>query len=302
MVASFETTIISIIIMIFLGYLLRRFNLVKTTDINSLNNIAINLTLPCLAFASVYSADLSHLSHLAILPFVNVFTTAIVGTLVYYFCKFKGYSKKITWTVILVTVTGNTAFVGYPVCFGVFGQTGLVTGIFSDMGSLIIYLLLSIILTMVLGGSAKSSFKKVLSFPLLWAVLLGLIFNIFTVPIGDVLSNVVGYMGDATIPLIMISLGVSLNFKGIKDNLNFAGLGFFTKLIFYPIVALGIITLIGLKGLEMNIALIQAAMPSGMIVLTLITEHELDLNIASVIIFTTTILSLLTLSGILFLL
>lgn len=170
------------------------------------------------------------------------------------------------------------------------------------MGSLIIFLGLSIALTFSLGGSSKNSFKKILSFPLLWALILGLILNITSLPIGSVLENVVGYMGDATIPLIMISLGVSLNFKGIKNQINFAGLGSILKLIIYPCIAFCIILLMGLKGLEMNVALIQSAMPSGMIVLTLITEYKLDLNIASTIIFTTTMVSLLTISVLLFLL
>ena len=286
--------------MILIGYSLKRLNIVKPTDINALNNISIYLTLPCLVFISIYSADLSNISQLALLPFINLFTTAILGTIIYYICKLKKINKKLAWTIILVTCSGNTAFVGYPVCYGVFGQTGLLTGIFSDMGSLIIFLGLSIALTFSLGGSSKNSFKKILSFPLLWALILGLILNISSLPIGSVLENVVGYMGDATIPLIMISLGVSLNFKGIKKYLNFAGLGFLLKLIIYPSIAFTIILLLGLKGLEMNVALLQAAMPSGMIVLTLVTEHKLDLNIASIIIFTTTIASLLTLSVLLF--
>ena len=39
MVASFETTILSILIMILIGYSLKRLNIVKQTDINALNNI-----------------------------------------------------------------------------------------------------------------------------------------------------------------------------------------------------------------------------------------------------------------------
>ena len=302
MVASFETTIISIIIMIFLGYTLKRLNLVKSTDINSLNNIAIYLTLPCLVFASIYNADLSNFQRLAVLPFINVITSLIIGTSIFLLGKYKGVDKKRVWTLILVTCSGNTAFLGYPLCYGVFGQPGLVTGIFSDMGSLIIYLLLSIVLTLNLGGSSKSSFKKILSFPLLWALIIGLILNISGIQVGPIVDNVVGYMGDATIPLIMISLGVSLNFKGIREHIHYAEIGSLIKLVIYPCIAFIIVTLLGLKGLEFNIALLQSAMPSGMIVLTLITEHKLDLNIASIIIFTSTILSLLSISILLFLL
>ena len=288
--------------MIICGYSLKRLNLVKAQDIEALNNIAIKLTLPCLVFTTIYTSNLSGLRELILMPWINIITTIIVGILVYYICKLKKYDKKRTWTLILVTCMGNTAFVGYTVCYGVFGQQGLVVGIFSDLGSLISFLCLSAILTVVFEGSAKESMKKIFGFPMLWGLIFGLICNITSFNVGDVITTVTEYLGNATIPIIMISLGVSLNFKGIKENLNFAGFGFLIKLVIYPLVAFLIILSLGLKGLQMDIAIIQAAMPSGMIVLTLIADHKLDLELASVIIFSTTIMSLLTLSILLFLL
>ena len=64
---TIETTILSIVIMIGLGYILKKIDFLSDKDIDSLNKIVINLLLPCMIFSALYSADLSLLPKLSIL-------------------------------------------------------------------------------------------------------------------------------------------------------------------------------------------------------------------------------------------
>lgn len=288
------STIIVILVMIFLGYFLKRINLLNIKDIDVLNKIAINVAMPCLIFSSLYGVDLSNISDLGILPIISLSVGAISGLIVFTILKMKGFSKKRLWGAVIPVAIGNTAFLGFPMVLGVFGQTGLLRAIFYDMGTLIMFLSLSVILMINFGGTLKDVIKRILSFPVLWAVILGICFNMLNIPIGVIANNVIGYLAAAAIPIIMISLGLSLQFKGLKKNLKFAGLDVIVKLLIAPIIAFILVTLVGLSNMEYIIAIIESAMPSGMLTLILAVNYKLDFNIAADCVIFTTIFSLIT--------
>lgn len=289
------STIAVILVMIFLGYFLKRIDLLNIKDIDVLNKVAINVAMPCLIFSSLYSADLSNISNLAIMPMVSLSVGTISAIIVFIILKMKKVSKERLWGGVIPVAIGNTAFLGFPIVLGVFGQTGLLRAIFYDMGTLIMFLSLSIILMINFGGTFKEIAKKILSFPVLWGVILGISFNILNIPIGMIADDIIGYLAAAAIPIIMISLGLSLQFKDLKKNLKVAGLDVVVKLIIAPIIALILVTLLGLSGMEYTIPIVEAAMPSGMLTLVLAVTYKIDFKTAADCSIITTIFSLLTL-------
>mgnify|MGYP002514053213 CR=1 FL=1 len=64
------TTILSIIIMIGLGYFLKRIDFLSEKDIDPFNKIVMYILMPCMVFSALYAADLSSISKLGILPFI----------------------------------------------------------------------------------------------------------------------------------------------------------------------------------------------------------------------------------------
>ncbi len=289
------STIIVILVMIFLGYFLKRIDLLNTKDIDVLNKLVINVAMPCLIFSSLYGADLSSITSLAIMPLITLTVGAISGLIVFIVLSIRGYSKKQKWGAIVPVALGNTAFLGFPMILGVFGQSALIRAIFSDMGTLIMFLSLSIILMINFGGTVKEVAKSILGFPVLWASILGIGFNLLNIQIGYIPSNVIDYLAAAAIPVIMISLGVSLQFKGLKDNIKVASLDAVVKLLIAPLIALISVSLLGVSGINNTVAIIQAAMPSGMLTLVLAVNYNLDFNLSADCAIVTTIFSLITL-------
>ncbi len=289
------STIIVILFLIFLGYFLKRIELLNIKDIEVLNKLVINVAMPCLIFSSLYGANLSNITSLAIMPAISITVGALSGLIVYIILKKKKFSEKKLWGAVVPVVLGNTAFLGFPMVLGVFGQTGLLRAIFYDMGTLIMFLSLSIILIANFGGNFKDVFKRILGFPVLWAFILGIVFNILNIPIGEIPTNIIGYLAAVAIPIIMISLGLSLQFKGLKNNLKVAGLDVIVKLAIAPIIALTIVTLLGLSGMEFTIAIVEAGMPSGMLTMVLAVTYGLDFNTSADCSVVTTVFSLITL-------
>jgi malate permease and related proteins len=292
---AIEITILSIVLMIGVGYVLKRIDFLSEKDIGSLNNIVVYVLMPCMIFYALYSADMSLLPVLGILPFVIFIASIGSGVISYIVLKRLHYDDKKLWSVLVTVMIANTAFMGYPVNLGVFGNSGFLRAIFCDLATTCMFLILSFVLMLKFGGTVKTALKKILLFPPLWAVVLGISFNLLNIPIGPVLDKTIGYLGDGAIPLIMISLGLSINLDGLTRSKSMVIFTSIIKLAVFPLIAFVVVSLLGLVDLQHDIGIIEAAMPSGMLSLVLAITYKLDYELTSDCILINTVISLITL-------
>ena len=132
---DYRIIIVSIIVMILIGALSKRIGLLKEEDVETLNNIVINIALPCMIFNALYNADVSLLPRLSILTVYILITSLIVGILTYSLLKILGWDSKKIWSFMVVVVLGNTGFLGYPITQGIFGNAGLIRAVFCDVST-----------------------------------------------------------------------------------------------------------------------------------------------------------------------
>jgi len=290
-----EITILSIILMIGIGYALKRIDFLSEKDINPLNKIVMNILLPCMIFSALYSSDLSLIPKLGILPFVILISSFVTGLVSFLILKKLGYDDKKLWSVLVTVMIANTAFMGYPVNLGIFGHEGFLRAIFCDIATMCIFLILSFVLVIKFGGTVKKAVRKIALFPPLWAIVFGLGLNILNVPIGPVLNNTVNYLGNGAIPLIMISLGLSIDLAGLSRSKSMVAFTSIMKLLFFPAIAFIVELFLGLSDLQYTVAIVEAAMPSGMLSLVLAITYNLDYQLTSDCILINTVISLITL-------
>ena len=290
-----EITMLSIILMIGIGYALKRIDFLSEKDINPLNKIIMNILLPCMIFSALYSSDLSLIPKLGILPFVILISSFVTGLVSFLILKKLGYDDKKLWSVLVTVMIANTAFMGYPVNLGIFGHEGFLRAIFCDIATMCIFLILSFVLVIKFGGTVKKAIRKIALFPPLWAIVFGLGLNILNVPIGPVLNNTVNYLGNGAIPLIMISLGLSIDLAGLSRSKSMVAFTSIMKLLFFPAIAFIVVLFLGLSDLQYTVAIVEAAMPSGMLSLVLAITYNLDYQLTSDCILINTVISLITL-------
>ncbi|MBP3886851.1 MAG: AEC family transporter [Cellulosilyticum sp.] len=295
-------TILSIVIMIGLGYFLKRIDFLSESDIDPFNKIVMYILMPCMIFHAIYAADLSQLPRLGMLPFIILASSFVTGIVSYFILKQLKLDDVTLWSVLVTVMIANTAFMGYPVTLGIYGNDGFLRAIFCDMATLTTFLLLSFVLILKFGGTVKTAVRKIALFPPLWAVILGLIFNLLGIPIGPVLDNTVNYLGQGAIPLIMIALGLSINFDALSRSRSMIVFTSIMKLALFPFVAFLIVSWLGLVNLEHSVTIVEAAMPSGMMSLLLAITYRLDYELTSDCILINTVISLITLPVIIMLL
>ncbi|MEN4017213.1 MAG: AEC family transporter [Methanobacterium sp.] len=287
-------TIIPIIIMIIAGYLFKKTDVLKAEHAIALNKIVINIALPALIFLAIYDIDLSILPVIAPIPFICILTGVLSGLIAYVFATIRKYPQKTRWSIVLTSAMFNSGFLGYPVVLGVFGAEGLVRAVFYDLGSMILFIAFGVLLLLIYGGKYTTILRRALIFPPLWAVVLAVILNLINFDIGFLFSNTLDYLSGAAIPLIMISLGLSLEFRGIKENIQTVFSVSLIKLILSPVIALSIVAILGMGGLEKQVTIIEAAMPSAMLSLVLAITYNLDIKTTAACIFASTLISLVT--------
>ncbi len=292
---AIETTILSIILMIALGYVLKRIDFLSEKDIDPFNKIVMYILLPCMIFHALYNSDLASIPNLGILPLVVLSSSLITGVVSYFILKQLKLDDRTLWSVLVTVMIANTGFMGYPVTLGIFGQDGFLRAIFCDIATLCTFLLLSFLLIMKFGGTIKTAIKKIAFFPPLWAVICGLILNFVNIPIGPVLDNTINYLGQGAIPLIMVTLGLSIDFSALSRSKSMIVFTSIMKLAFFPLIAFFVAGYMGLVNLESTISIVEAAMPSGMMSLLLAITYKLDYELTSDCILINTVISLITL-------
>lgn len=292
MVSSIEVILVPAL-MIMVGIVLRKTNVLSDNHSSLLSKIVINISLPALIFINISTSNI--LGEMIYLPLIAFGVCFISMLLAFIYSKIRSYSKVKTWTIIILLSLMNSAFIGYPIVLGVFGNEGFLNAIFFDMAIAIMFVIFGIILSTLFEGNKQEVLKNAVSFVPLWAVLFGLLFNIFNIPLGYVLENSLNYLGNSTIPLIMLSLGLTINFKDFKSYLSDTIFVSVVRLLFLPILLYVTLTCFGFDGMVLKISVLESAMPTAMNALVLAITYDLDVELVSSVIFVTTVLSILTL-------
>ncbi len=218
----------------------------------------------------------------------------VSGLIAYLYSKIMKYPKKTLWGIVSASTLFNSGFIGYPVVLGVFGFAGLERAIFFDTGSSVVLFISFGILFSVLFGAKHLNeiIKDAVFFPALWAVILGILFNSLQLNIGSLPNQIINTLSGAAIPLIMISLGLSLDPSGLKNHLKDAAIVSTIKLIIAPLIAIVVVTILGFNVLNGKVTIAEAAMPSAMLALVLAITYKLDVKLVSACVFLSTILSM----------
>jgi auxin efflux carrier (AEC) len=292
---SYET-IVAIVALILIGYLCRRIEFLKPEDTQILNKIVLYIAIPSLIFLAMYQADLSNIGILGTITFICIAVGLICGGIAYLFASIKNYPNKKSWSLITTSAMFNSGFLGYPVILGVFGGLGLVRAVFFDIGNTALFILFGVILMSIYGGSYQAIIRRSVLFPPFLAFVLGILLNLMNFPLGSIVPNILDYLSGAAIPLIMISLGLSLEFKEVYQHITAASFVSIIKLIIAPIVALILVSLLGFSGFNYSVTVVEAGMPSAMLSLVLAITYNLDIKLTAACIFLSTSLSMLSLT------
>lgn len=292
--ASLAEVIAGLLLLVGVGVLLRATHLLSAEDARPINAVIVYAGLPALVFRAVQPARLT--PELAVIAGVAWAVAGASFVLAWLLARWLRLARPAAAGLMLAAALGNTGYIGYPVTRTLLGESGLVRAVFYDVFGTVIALLTIGFLVASSHGTAEEQARPVremLRFPALVAVVLALVLHPFGVPI--LVSRGLESLANMTVPLIMISVGITLRPAAVGENLRAVLAASAVKLVAAPALALLVARVLFAGDLEaQRVVVLEAGMPSMMLGLVVGLRFGLDSELIAAAILVTTALSALT--------
>ncbi len=143
--------------------------------------------------------------------------------------------------------------------------------------------------------------KTTASNPLILACVAGILYGRLRIPFPTVLDNTFRLLSLVALPMALISIGGSLKVRQLKGSLQPALAAALMKLALLPLVGYAFLTLFQVKGIPFQVGMIFFALPTSTATYILSSQLHSDLDTASAGIVVSTLLSPLSLAGVMLL-
>jgi len=232
-----------------LGFVWARQNLDYPTEF--VTRVVMNIGAPCLIVSSFSRADIDvgKLAEIAGAALVILLVMLLVGIALIRLMRVQ------VTTFLPSLLFGNVGNMGLPLCLFAYGETGLALGL--TVFLLVFSLQMSLGLMLVAGHGKVTELLKQ---PVLWATVIALVLVTGDWSLPAWLENTSRLLGGFTIPLMLLTLGVSLADLKVtewKHSLLFS----VTRVVGGFGIAVMVTGLLGLEGIERGVLILQSSMP-----------------------------------------
>jgi malate permease and related proteins len=266
-------------------------------DIKTASRLAFYIFSPCLVFVSLERVKISG-SEFSKLAFFTIAVSLLIGGVAYLLGKSLRIERHLLASIVVASMCVNSGNYGLAATKFSFGEAALARALVCFVfGTVVVYTF----------GVLVASIGKLSPFQALRQLMLVLAFygliaaaivrqTHWQVPL--FLDRSVSMLGDASIPLMLVMVGLQLAQARIwpRNRMVLIGIATFLQLVLAPIIALLLSHWMGLTGVTRQAAVLQASMPAAVATTVLAVQYDLDSTLVSGTVVLTTILSPLTLT------
>lgn len=273
--------VIPVFLLIALGFL---FACWKKIELSSITEILIYLAAPCLVFTSLTTKALFASDLIVIVAgVVGIFVGVGLLILLYSFI-FDFYSRGFALPVLFM----NAGNMGIPLALFAFGEPGLQRGTLMFVTISLFQYSLGIYILHGSGG-----WKEVFRLPLIYAMSLGLFFNVAEIRLPEIIFQPLSLLGYSTIPLMLVGLGYRLrNIPSLTWGHSVGGT--LLRIVGGFGAAYATVRLFGIEGVNRQVILLYGSLPSAVVNFVLTEKYGQDPQLAASIVFFTTFFSLIS--------
>ncbi|GIV14581.1 MAG: transporter [Armatimonadota bacterium] len=293
--------VLSLFLVLFTGYLLKRQGILRDSDTGVINRLILDVTLPAFVFHALYrqrvTADMIHAAWLfGVLQ-------VLVMALLWVPARLARFRRPVIGTFLLTAVYGNTGFLGYPVVQAIFGKTegAMAAAVVYDQFSMALPVYtVGVAVAMHYGNKYETSWREMLTFfttPTFLVLIATLIVNALQVPVPSFITHAAQLVAGATVPLVLLSLGLMLEPGHLRANHYYLPmvLILLTKMALFPWLMWLATGWAGVQGVARWVAVTQSAMPSAMVNAVITERYGCDHQLATLVIVVGTLLTIVVL-------
>jgi predicted permease len=208
-----------------------------------------------------------------------------------------GWSRARTGAVILAAGLGNTALVGFPLIEALRGKEGVALAVITDqLGCLIALAVGAITVAAVYSGGKPEPrviARRILLFPAFHAMILGFIVS----ALGgwpEALEGVFARVGATLTPVALFSIGAQFTLHLDRSRLGATAAALSWKLALAPLLIYALGVAVGIQGLVLTVAVLQAAMAPMVSTAILADQYGLERDVTSMALGAGILISLFT--------
>lgn len=253
--------------------------------------LSSNIAMPCLIVATLARLEIGPeaFSQMAIAGIITVVATIAVAAAV---LKLAGYSQPVYLPSL---VFGNTGNIGLPLCLFAFGEEGLALAI--------VFFTVFLVFQFTFGiwvSAGHGSIRMLLRTPLVWAALVGISLQLLDIRLPVWADNTMGLIGDLAIPLMLLTLGVSLAKLKVTSLGRSVALSA-GRLVIGLAVGLAVAELLGMEGAARGILILESTMPVAVLNYLFAARHNRSPEEVAGLVLVSTAISFVTLPALLLL-
>ncbi|AUC60262.1 transporter [Cyanobacterium sp. HL-69] len=275
-------------LIIIIGYIAgQKLNL----DQSSLCQLSIYILAPAIVADSLYRNTVSGRSVVLIILTYGLISLVIYGV-IWLFAFILKVDKDNRQSIFAVILCPNNGNMGLPITTFALGDEGLDRAIIYMIGSSIF--LFGMLPAILSNRGIKKGIILTLRLPLIWAMVFGAMLNISGVELPFNLGRSMELLGISAIPIALIILGMQLAQSKFILTLGECLLAL-AKLIVAPLIAVGVGRITGLEGIDLQVLVLQTAMPTAVNTLVMVKEFGGNGTIVAQTIIISTVMSFITL-------
>lgn len=303
---SLNATMPVFLVMI-LGWWLKKINFISDDFVSVADKVVFKVALPVLVFKDIASADLSGDFNWSFVLFC-FFGTCIFFGVTWLFAEVFIKDKAMIGSFVQGSFRGSAAILGIAFAQNIYGSSGLVPMMI--VASIPLFNIFSVIVLMRSANAGEKDKKAVLyktlkgiaTNPIIIGIFAGIPFALLHVTFPPIIEKTVASVSSLSTPLALIAIGGSFSTGAALKKWKPTVIASIIKLIVIPGIFLPVAVGMGFRNEEMVALLILTGAPTTVSSYIMAKNMGNDNVLASGIVVMTTILSSVTLTGIIFIL
>ena len=280
------------------GFIFARRGTVRERDVQVFAEILFSLAIPALIFHSVLSSfERSILIESYPLPFFAMGMALGMMALAYGISVLIGFKNSAKRDLFVVSVAfSNTIFIGLPVITSLYGEATVAPIFLFELGhSLILWSIGITLLNNLPQMRLRQNIRHILNPPMITLVV-ALTLGWFGWSPGSFIMGLAEMLGQITTPLAIMVIGMTVGMMKLNraDFDPTIYLIAFLRLLVSPLLMGLLVVALGVPLMVQQVVTMEAAMPTMVTVALVARKYGKEYHYASMAIFMTTVLSLIT--------
>ena len=259
--------VLPIFLLIILGLILKRLNIINDSFVKQLSTFVFNVSLPALIFLKLATVEIntafdSKLIGISLaLIFVVFGISWITGSLFTKTPEDKG-------AFIQGSYRSNFAIVGVAMLSGIvdsdhFGKAIMLLAFVMPIFNVLAVIALTVPMHQASSDRLVKTFKEIAKNPLIISAYFAIPVSIFDINLLPSITITLGYLSDIALPLALIGIGASINLKELLTASPLSFLSSANKIILFPIISVIVGSLLGLEDQDILILFILMGTPTA---------------------------------------